>query len=327
MRRITELDFPDRMRPAMPGALSQLLFAVICSLLGIGLRLLLDLWVPDIGAFVVMFPAVLVATLFGRWQAGVLTQLFTTLYGWYFVLPVQGSFMFAHPEDQARTILATVFGLMVIGLAELFRRAVREALADRETLLRELDHRVKNNFAAMAALLEMQLKRTESLETRTALQAALGRIESFSRAHQFLYHQDFDGIGAVNMRSYLSELCGVLGSAIGLGGSVQIRVDAEPVLLPHDRAIAIGMLVNEVATNSAKHAFPDRDQGKICVAFAEGRDGYQLEVRDDGCGMPDERRSGSLGLTLIDALTRQAGATVEMQTGIDGTAYSFAIAR
>jgi two-component sensor histidine kinase len=256
----------------------------------------------------------------------VLTQILTTLYGWYFILPIQHSFTFSESEDGARLLLASIVGLTVIGLAELFRRAARAALADRETLLRELDHRVKNNFAAMAALLEMQQRRSNNVDTKAALQGALGRIESFARAHQFLY-QDFDSVGTVNMKTYLSELCGVLGGAIGLDGGIRIGCDADRVMLPRDRAISIGLLVNEVATNSAKHAFAGRETGTIAIAFSEDRDGYRLEVRDDGCGMPEQRRNGSLGLALIQALAKQANATVEMQTSADGTAYSFALAR
>lgn len=326
MRRLTELDFPDRMAPALPVFASEILFAILCSLAAFALRLLLDLWVPGIGPFVVMFPAVLVATLFGRWQAGLLTQIITTFYGWYFVMPVRHSFAFASTDDAARLLLSCIFGLSVIALAELFRRAVRQALADRETLLRELDHRVKNNFASMASLLEMQLRRTDNDETRAALQAALGRIESFARAHQFLY-QDFDGVGTVNMQGYLSDLCSVLGGAIGVDRGIRLRCDAAAVHLPRDRAVAIGLLVNEVATNSAKHAFPHRKTGMIAVALAEQADGYRLDVRDDGCGMADEKRTGSLGLTLINALARQADATVEMETGAAGTSYRFALAR
>jgi two-component sensor histidine kinase len=326
MRRLTEIDFPDRMRPVMPGFASQLLFALICSLAAIGLRLMLDVWVPGVGPFVVMFPAVLVATLFGRWQAGVVTQIATTLYGWYFVLPVQHSFVFADPADVARLALASIFGLLVIALAEMFRRAVREALADRETLLRELDHRVKNNFASMASLLEMQQRRATNPETRAALQAALGRIESFALGHRFLY-QDFDDVGTVNMRNYLEGLCGAIGAANGLDGNVRLRCASDQVLMPRDRAIAVGLLVNEVATNSAKHAFPDGRSGLVSVTFRRHDEGYQLDVTDDGCGMPEEKRSGSLGLALIDSLARQADAAVQRQTGSSGTSYRFALGR
>lgn len=324
-RRLTELDFPERMRPRLPVLASQILFALVCSAAAIALRLLLDLWLPNAGPFVVVIPAVLVATLFGRWAAGLITLVITTTYGWYYQLPLQDSFALATRDDAIRLFLALAVGFSVIALAEAFRRAVRDALADRETLLRELDHRVKNNFASIAGLLEMQIRRTDNAETKAALQAALGRIESFSRAHRFLY-QDVSEIGTVNMHNYLADLCEVLGSAIGLEEGIRIRCDADPILLPRDRAIAIGLLVNEVATNSAKHAFAGRRDGVIHITLVAERGGYRLDVRDDGCGMPETRRSGSLGLALINSLARQAEADVKIETGTEGTTFHFALA-
>lgn len=326
MRRLTDLDFPDRMRSVMPVLASQFLFALICTLAGVGLRLLLDIWVPSVGPFVVMFPAVLVATLFSRWLSGVLTMVGTLLYGWYFVLPVQRSFVFADSEDATRLVLAAVFGLMVIALAERFRRTMREALADRELLLRELDHRVKNNFASIAALLEMQLRRSANAETKTALKAALGRIESFALGHRFLY-QGFDDAGTVNMQTYLTELCGAIGSAIDVDGNVRIRCEADPVMMPRDRAISLGLLVNEIATNSAKHAYPDGRDGLVSVVFKREDERLRLDVSDDGCGMSEGRRTGSLGLALIESLVRQADGTVKMETGAGGTTYRILLAR
>lgn len=324
MRRLTELDFAERMRPRLPVLASQILFALLCSAAAIGIRLLLDLWLPSAGPFVVVIPAVLVATLFGRWAAGLITGVITTVYGWYYMLPLPDSFAFATRDDGIRLFLATAVGLSVIALAEVFRRAVRDALADRETLLRELDHRVKNNFASIAALLEMQMRRSDNAETKAALKAALGRIESFSRAHRFLY-QDIQDIGTVNMRNYLADLCEVLSAAIGLDEGITIRCDADPILLPRDRAIALGLLVNEVATNSAKHAFAGRREGLITIVFTADRSGYRLDVRDNGCGMPDTKRSGSLGLALINSLARQAEANVKIDTGKDGTAFHFTL--
>lgn len=310
----------------MPAVVSQLLFAAICTLGGIGLRLLLDLWVQSVGPFVVMFPAVLVATLFARWQAGVMTLVAILLYGWYFVLPVQLSFTFSDSEDSTRLVLAAVFGLIEISLAEHFRAGMRAALADRELLLRELDHRVKNNFASMASLLEMQLRRASSPETKAALKTALGRIESFSLGHRFLY-QGFDDAGTVNMQSYLTDLCAAIGSAIDVNGNVRVRCEADPVMMPRDRAISIGLLVNEIATNSAKHAYPDGRDGLVSVSFKRTGDGLKLDVSDDGCGMAEERRRGSLGLALIDSLVRQADGTMQNETGPTGTAYRIALVR
>lgn len=324
--RLTHIDVPDRVSPRLPVVVTQVLFAIACSGAAVLVRYIANFWLPDAGPFALAVPAVLVATLFGRWLSGVITQVISSLYAWYFVLPVLGSFRFLVPADELRLIANMLAGFFVVVLAEIFRRAVRNALADRDALLLELQHRIKNNFASVASVLRLQISNAESEETQTALQSALGRVESFAQAYAFLYH-DADHSGTVNMQTYVDGLCSALAASLTADRRIRLDCDAAPVPLPRDRAIAIGLIINEVATNSAKHAFPSDGGGTITVRFAGGKGGYEMTVGDDGKGMSETPRPGSLGLKLIDGLVKQAHGHMEVDTGAEGTTFRFDFAR
>ncbi|MCE7027200.1 sensor histidine kinase [Jiella avicenniae] len=321
-RRLTHIDLPQKAENYLPVVATQFLFAILCSAVSIGLRFVADLFMPGAGPFALTIPAVLVATLFGRWLCGAITETISSLYAWYFVLPVAGSFEFATSADGPRVFVNMLSGYFVVALAELFRRAVRQALADRDALLLELQHRVKNNFASIASVLRLQISATASGEAKEELKAALGRVESFAQAYEFLYH-DSDHTGAVDMRSYLEGLCRALATSFGSARNVDILCDAEAADMPRDRAILIGLLVNEVANNSVKHAFGANGGGQIRVHFRRDDETYRVEVRDDGTGMSGEGRPGSLGMRLIRALTAQANGTVNIDSDEDGTRHEF----
>ncbi|MBP0614697.1 ATP-binding protein [Jiella sp. KSK16Y-1] len=320
---MTHIDLPQKAEGFLPVVATQILFAVVCSTVSIGLRFFADLFMPGAGPFALTIPAVLVATLFGRWLCGALTATISSLYAWYFVLPIAGSFQFVAPSDGPRVVVNMLSGYFVVALAELFRRAVRNALADRDALLLELQHRVKNNFASIASVLRLQISSAPGEDAKQELTAALGRVESFTHAYEFLYH-DADYSGAVEMKFYLEGLCHALDQSLGSARGIAVHCDARHVDMPRDRAILIGLLVNEVVNNSVKHAFKEGG-GEVRVRFWQDEDGgYRLLVSDDGTGINGEARPGSLGMRLIRGLTAQASGTVETESGETGTRHAFA---
>lgn len=336
MGRIGETDLADRLAPGGRGALLvQLGFGLLITGLAIGLRAVIDGISPAAGPFALGFPAVLIATLFGRWQAGLLTGTLTLLYSWYFVLPVQHSFLLKTPDDTGRLVLATINYAAVLVIAELFRRAVRRAtqerdreLAERDLFLEEFDHRVKNNFTLVAALLDMQRRRAKEGETAEALSSALNRVESIARAHRHLYRGGAATRGEVDMATYLEELCAALAEALFLRGAITLDCFCDHGAIPRDRAVSIGLIVNELVTNAAKHAFAGRHGGRIEVRFEAASPGWRLVVRDDGVGMPETpraRKDGGLGQKLIDGFVRQARGKASVETGTEGTKVTVAL--
>ena len=329
MGRIGELDLPERLAPYVPAWVTQLAFALLCAAVAMLLRMGIDLFASGAGPFALGYPAVLVATLFARWGAGALCALLSLGHTWYFILPPANSFALQRPDDGPRLAVLSLAYLIMIMIADLFRRAVRRAaaerdrqIAERDLFLEEFDHRVKNNFTLVAALLDLQRRRTTSAETAEALGTALTRIQSIARAHRHLYRGSTSP-GDVDMAGYLEELCAALSEALFLQGAIVLECTSDHITLPRDRAVSIGLIVNELVTNAAKHAFTDRDTGQISVGFETAPHGWTLCVADNGQGTSAELltkgREGGLGQRLTESFARQAGGALRAESGPEGT--------
>lgn len=330
MGRIAELDLPDRLAPGVPRWVTSIGAGLLATACAAFVRSLMDMLVPGAAIFALVFPATMVATLFARWLAGATTATVSVLYGWYYLFPVRNSFRF-DTHAQAVTMGSVVVScIFTIALAEMFRRSVRRAaeerdreVADRDLFLEEFDHRVKNNFTLVASLLDMQRRRAGEGETADALGAALARVESIARAHHHLYRGNSASPGTVDMASYLRELCSALSEALFLRGAITLDCHSEHAAIPRDRAVTVGLIINELVTNAVKHAFAGRDAGAISVHFAAAEPGWQLRVADNGVGMPaatrTKGREGGMGHRLVDAFARQAHGSVATESTPAGT--------
>jgi len=321
-----DLDLTQRLAPILPRWLTTLGVTALCLLIGFFVRQLLDQVAPAAAPFALMFPAMMTATLLGRWPAGAMTGGIAFLWAWYFMTPVKGSFQFENEMQMYNVGVVAVAAAITLALAEVYRRSVHQAvggrdraIADRDLLLAEFDHRMKNNFAIVASILEIQQRRVGA-EAADALATAQRRIESIARANRHLYRSAGEA-QTVEMRDYLGDLCNALADALFLRGGVTLVCSCDPAALDRDRAVSIGLVVNELVTNAAKHAFRDRDGGRIQVSFRARGGGWSLIVADDGVGMPDaptEAGSG-LGSRLIPAFARQAGGVLTIDSGREGT--------
>jgi len=327
MARIGELDLPDRLHPAVPRWATQLGVALLCVGAAGVLRLTINLVAPGAAVFALLFPAIMIATLFARWQSGLLTAAISITYAFFAIYLPSPAMTQSGPYW---TLFAIVFSaVLTVALAETFRRAVHRAtderdreIADRDLMLSEFEHRVKNNFQIVASMLDIQRRRVSDPATSEALGTALMRVDSIARAHRHLYR---DGQGSeVNVSDYLKDLCNALSDALLLRGGVTLGCDADAAHIPRDHAVSIGLVVNELVTNAAKHAFAGRETGTIRVSWkhkAEG--GWRLTVADDGVGMPPgprpKRKDGGLGQRLIEAFAKQAGGTLTTASDAHGT--------
>lgn len=335
MGRIGEIDIADRLAPRLPAWASQLGFGILTALLALLLQSLLAQFVPGAGPFAMGLPAVLLATLFGRWGSGAVAGIVFILTVWFETLPPAGSFAFAVPSDATRVLIAAITFALVIAVAETFRAAVRRAaderdreLAERDLLLEEFDHRVKNNFALVASLLDLQRRRAADPATVAALDTALARVESIARAHRHLY-RGAPSSRTTDMAAYLAELCAALSEALFASGGVALSCDAEPIDIPRDRAVSIGLVLNELVTNAAKHAFEGRETGNVRVTFRAHGNGWRLIVADNGKGITPEHatgREGGLGQRLVEGFAKQAGGTVITGSGPQGTTVTVDLA-
>ena len=185
---------------------------------------------------------------------------------------------------------------------------IKAALLEKDILLREIHHRVKNNLQIVHSLLDLQTSRIEDPAILEMVQETQNRIQSMALIHQVLYQsQDFSG---VDFRNFLDNLVSMLSASYGLdSGRIRLSIESVNVLLPLNIAIPCGLMVNELVTNSLKHAFPDERAGNISIILARTGNGMvDLVVRDDGIGIPeslDLENNTSLGLKLVNLLSEQ----------------------
>ncbi|MEH6789093.1 sensor histidine kinase [Parasphingorhabdus sp.] len=327
MQRITQLDAID-FAPRLPGWAVQALVAIMCILSAVFLRWLVDMVYPGAAPYAINVPAILLATLVGRFRAGLVVLVITSIYTWYEVVPFEGSFAFVEQSDGPRTVVNIVTGLLLVLLAEYGRRNVRELvhereqrISERDMLLREVDHRVKNNLAILTSLLRLQQNETSSEIARKALEKAVGRVLSLANAYENL-HYGIDNIAVVRFDQFIVQLCSEISNALALERKIDIRIETHPCHLSRDRASAIGLLINEVVTNAVKHAFTGREAGVISITLTSDDSEAVLTIEDDGVGLPEDVRDGAQGQGFLVAFAAMAKAELDCQSGSSGTRYT-----
>lgn len=324
MQRLANYDVSKQFVSPRGRLAAQVAFGFLCGAAMVGIRTLIDLWAPLSGPFALTYPTVLLATLYGHWRAGIVAFLTTFLWAWFFVLPAPQSFFFTEPTDPARVMLNAICALIVLIFAEAFRRAAHDTMnksrgdADRRlTMLADLEHRTKNNFALVASMLEIQKRRIPQVELHGPLDDAVGRVRTFADAYSALAMEQ-DSEQDVAMKPYLEQMLVRLeGSA--LPPNVRMFREIDQVMLPREIAVAIGLYLNEAVSNAAKYAFPDNRPGALGV-FLHSREGkWRLTIEDDGVGENAASHSpGGLGSKLLHAFALQAGATHHAGPALNG---------
>ncbi|UEM23113.1 PAS domain-containing protein [Skermanella mucosa] len=197
-----------------------------------------------------------------------------------------------------------------IGAAE----AMHASLVEKETLLREIHHRVKNNLQTLLALLQMEKRQVSDPALASRFDAMRSRIQVMASIHENLYSSD--GLSAVNMGKQMTSLCEGL-RQLGSGlNRIEIVTDVEDLFCSIDLAVPLGVLANEIVTNAVKHAFPDSRTGRIEVSLRHRGQDVLLRVRDNGIGDACKAKGG-IGKQLITALAGQlrADISVDVQAG------------
>ena len=200
----------------------------------------------------------------------------------------------------------------------------QEEVRFRDFLVREVNHRTKNALQLGIGLLAVQARHIKDEACRSALEAAMARLRRMGEVHELLTYEG-DAPDSVDFADYLRRLCRDLAASLAPAtGQVAIELDAEEeATWAPDLVVPLGLIVGEALTNALKHAFPDGRRGRVLVRLqAHGGGRMRLSIEDDGVGLPNTRRQGSLGLRLVDTLARQikGTATLEPRRGGEGTA-------
>jgi len=204
---------------------------------------------------------------------------------------------------------------------------IKASLKEKEVLLKEIHHRVKNNLQIISSLLSLQSPYLKDGQASEMFRESQNRVKSMALIHERLYQSKY--LGEIDFAEYVRKLTVDLFHSYGVDSSaIQLVLNVSDILLDIDTAIPCGLIINELVSNSLKHAFPAGEKGEVCVDFSSDNDNnFKLVVSDNGVGLPEDldfRNTESLGLQLVNALINQLDGAIELDKS-GGTAFKITL--
>lgn len=239
-----------------------------------------------------------------------------------------------HSETQFELLSYSIFAIMtgVVGIPLIqtykflykSKEDLEKRLNEKEMLLKEVHHRVKNNLQTVSSLLRMQGRNIEDPRTLNLITSSQNRVVAMAMVHEMLYQRE--DLNRIQYRSYVEELGGYLIKSIkGPESRINLKIDIPQIELGIDTAIPLGLIINEAVTNALKYGFQDQQEGEISIVLErEEKTEYILRIGDNGIGFSETityKSSKSLGLKLIHNLSRQLQGTVIRDLSKQGTNY------
>ncbi len=210
---------------------------------------------------------------------------------------------------------------------KLSERQLKESLSEKEVLLKEVHHRVKNNLQVISSILNLQSSYVKDNNTLNILRESQNRIKSMSFIHESLYQNT--NFSSIKFSEYIDNLSRNLIQTYAFGKNIQLVTELDPVEVSLDQAIPCGLILNELISNALKYAFIGRQEGVVKITLRANKKKVEISVTDDGIGMPinfDVDNSDSLGLQLVYTLIEQLEGTINVDTQ-KGTKYLITFAR
>lgn len=219
-------------------------------------------------------------------------------------------------------LLAGVLGLSILLIFSVYRRSrlkhranliLEKSNKEKEVLLSEIHHRVKNNLQIVSSLLSIQSLQLKDQTAVNAVKESQNRVQAMGLIHESLYrHKDFK---AINMQEYLEHLCVTLMSSFGYNRStLSLIVSAKGISLDLDTAIPLGLITNELLTNSLKHAFIEQEFPILKINMIETEEGLCLQVEDNGTGKIDFMKENSFGIELVQELAKRLDGSIRYES-------------
>ena len=201
--------------------------------------------------------------------------------------------------------------------------SLERVVKEKTILLQEVHHRVKNNLAIISALLSMQARASNDSAASQALYESQRRVESMALVHEHLYSND--NVETVEFGEFVAQLVSKLRHSNAIQGRIQFEVKVEKIDLSVDIAVPCALIINELITNSVKHAFPDQRQGNIRILFRRcGDSHFELSCEDDGIGTrasAELETAHGVGTRIVTILTKQIGGRIIRDYGVNGTRW------
>ena len=301
--------------------------AVLMTLAFTGLRIGLTPVVGDRAPYAFVFLSIVAACVLAGWRSGLVALIVGQLLAWFLVVEsTQTTLVPTSMRLVGGLVIATVSQALILIVIALYQREVARAMAAQERemdllseALKEIDHRTKNNYQTVVALILLQAQRANEPNVKRALAEAADRVRAVSLASDQLALRSED-LGTIRLGDHLRELCQQIKRGLA-GDQVLLDCDFADISARADMAIHLSIIVNELVTNALKHAFDDKG-GEIRVRCAMDGDGLQLEIADNGSGIrvSTDKRSG-LGTRLVDRFVEELGAQHVVESNSQGTTH------
>lgn len=223
-------------------------------------------------------------------------------------------------DGDQRFALETLAGQVMAQMDRRLAARQRERLLDRQqSLLKEVNHKVKNNLQLISSLVNLQLRSVRDAAGRAALLDMGARIQSIAAVHEQLYRSD--DMNSIDLSAVLD--CQIRDVRASVPARLTLTLDAAPAKVPLDKAVSLALIVNELLTNAVRHAYPEEEAGPIRVSMGREEQGrIRISIRDQGKGLPsgfDDRRPKTVGMRIVRALAGQIGAEVSVSSTSPGT--------
>ncbi len=207
-----------------------------------------------------------------------------------------------------------------------FEKELKDSLREKEVLLQEIHHRVKNNMQIISSLLNIQTRYVDDEESVNILKESQNRVRSMAMIHEKLYRSK--NFNKIYFADYIESLVWDLFYSYNIKkGTIIPVLDIDDIKLNIETSVPCGLIITELVSNSLKYAFPDQPKGELEVSLKTKGDQYELTISDDGVGFPvniDFKNTDSLGLQLVNSLTDQIDGKIEL-TSAPGKGTEFKI--
>jgi two-component sensor histidine kinase len=330
VKRLVGFNLPQRLSGAVPGWLTEIAVGLGVTALFVGIRIVAQPVLGELAPFSLAILALVLADLLAGWRSGAVSLVTGLLLIWYFVIPPTMSFAILSPALGFSLLLTAVVEAVILLALALYHREVKRGETERARrinflghALREMDHRTKNNFQIVTSLLTLQGSRSANPEVKAALGEAAERLKAVAAVYDALAPSSA-GLASVRLQDQLQEICEQIRRGI-LPEGIQLTAELEPMVVPHDTAVAIGIVVNELIINACKHAFGEGG-GEIHVRVGNEGKAARIEVADNGRGYaPDRPQRKGLGTRLIDAFVQRLRGESEVRSSPEGTVHSILV--
>lgn len=209
----------------------------------------------------------------------------------------------------------TLISLIDITEHKISDNKLKDSLKEKEVLLREIHHRVKNNLQIISTLLALQSDEIEDEKIIENYRESENRIQSIALIHEKMYQSE--NLSSINFSNYIKSLIGDLFNSYGVSAEdVKAEINVPDIVFSIETSIPLGLIINEIISNSLKHAFKDKRYAKITIGLESiGENEYKLDISDNGIGFPEDvdyKNTSSLGMQLVNALTEQLEGNIKL---------------